>query len=248
MKFKKVNNHIVKCLISEEEIVEMGFELEDICKNQDRASEFMKEIITKGNEEGYEISENVTAVQATLLPDHRVVLCFTDGETDGMVDKTIENLLRAFGLVNSIGKDKLEDISRLNGQEKKEAFDECLEEVASAKELSEAQKTGRKDDKEETAEHVIEPQKYILEFNNLDSIEEFCKVAPAVPSTLYKKEGIYYMLSDLTEAQSINRSTFLLQAGEFTSSLKREHLESGYLEEHCDVLIQENPMEVLREL
>ncbi len=248
MKFKKVNAHTVKCLIAEEEIVEMGYDIEEICKNHDRASEFMKEIIARGNEEGYEISENIAVVQATFLPDHRVVLCFTDNETEGMVDKTIENLLRAFGLVNSIGKDKLEDISKLNGQEKKAAFDECLEEIASAKEVSEAQETCIEDKKENATSRSVVPQKYILEFKNLDTIEHFCKAAPAVPGILYKKKERYFMLSDLTDAELLQKKTFLLQAGEFTSSLQKEHLQAEYLDEHCDVLIRENPMEVLRAL
>lgn len=248
MMFKKVNAHTIKCMIAEHEIVEMGFELEDICKNQDLASEFMKQIIEKGNEAGYEISENVSTVQATFLPNHQVVLCFSDDESEGLVDKTIDNLLRAFGLVNTIGKDKLQDISKLSGQEKKDAFDECMEEAASAKEVSEVQEVQADRDETPAAVKEVIPQSYLLEFMDLDTVEDFCKVAPRVPGKLYKDENRYFMVSDLTHMEDVEKKTFLLQASEFTISLKKEHFQKGYLEEHCDVLIKENPMEILREL
>lgn len=248
MMFMKVNAHTVKCMIAEQEIIEMGFDLEDICKNQERAAEFMKQVIEKGNEAGYELSEKISAVQATFLSNHQIMLCFTDEEPEELLDKTLESLLNAFGLVNTIGKDKLEDISKLTGKEKREAFEECMEEIASAEEVSEVQTTDFSEKKEVKDDQNAVPQKYILEFVNLDTAENFCKAAPEVPGKLYKDKGRYYMVSDLTNVEDGMRKTFLLQASEFTASLKKEHFQTGYLEEHCEILIKENPMEVLKQL
>ena len=236
MMFMKVNAHTVKCMIAEQEIIEMGYDLEDICKNQERASEFMKEIIEKGNEAGYEISDKISAVQATFLTNHQVMLCFTDEEPEGLLDKTLDELFRAFGVENMTDKEKKEDI------------EECMDEIASAEEVSEILARDSSDKQEAKDEHNPVPEKYILEFINLDIAENFSKAAPLVPGKLYKDKGRYYMVSDLTNAEDSIKRSFLLQANEFVSSLKKEHFQTGYLEEHCELLIKENPMEVLKQL
>lgn len=248
MMFRKVNEHTVKCMIAEQEIIEMGFEVEELCKNQERASDFMKLIIEKGNEAGYEISENVEAVQATFLPNHQIVLCFTDDAKEGIVDKTIENLLRAFGLVNSIGKDKLENISKLSGHEKEEAFDECMEEAASTEEVSQVDELGEETEQIEGSDKEAEPMRYLLEFMNLDTAELFCKAAPEVPGKLYKYDKRYFLAADLTNAEDKEKKSFLLLASEYTVSPVRDHNQTGFLEEHADVLIKENALNVLKML
>lgn len=248
MMFMKVNDHTVKCMIAEQEIVEMGFQIEELCKDQERASDFMKLIIEKGNQAGYEISENVTAVQATFLPNHQIVLCFTDDATEGIVDKTIENLLRAFGLVSSVGKEKLENISKLSGQEKKDAFDACMEEAASTGEISRLEEEEPDTEQKDGVEKVLQPMRYLLEFSSMDMAEQFCKAAPAVPGKLIKNDKKYFLVADLTEEEDKTKKSFLLLSSEYTLNPVKVHYQTDYLEEHGDVLIKNHAFEVLKTL
>ena len=44
MEFSRVGKHTIKCVISEDEIVELGFTLEEIIGNGERTQEFMNQI------------------------------------------------------------------------------------------------------------------------------------------------------------------------------------------------------------
>lgn len=247
MMFMKLNAHTVKCTIEEHEIIEMGYEIDDICRNEERASEFMKQIIEKGIEAGYKISEKISAVQATFLSNHQIVLCFTDEEPERLLDRTLDNLFDVLGHDTTLDKEKIEDISKKAGKAR-DALEECMEEIASAKEVSEILATDSSEEQQLKDAANVVPEQYILEFVNLDIVESFCKAAPAVPGKLYKDKGRYYLVSDLTNAENGKKRSFLLQANEFTTSLKKEYLQMGYLEEHCEILVKENPMEVLKQL
>lgn len=247
MMFVKVNAHTVKCIIGENEITEMGYKIEDICKNQDLASEFMKNIIGKANQAGFPISEDVQAVQATFLPTRQLVLCFMDGGSDEALDQTIKNLLHAFGLVETIGKDRLEEIENMTGEEKRKAFEECFAEAVPTEEVPEQQVEVPVMKQEETIQqHSAE--KYILAFQSLDLTESFCKTSANVPGKLYKDNGEYLLLADLTNVDEKDKKSFLLMASEYASRLKKNNMESAYLEEHGDILIGKNVVEVLKNL
>ncbi|SET19653.1 adaptor protein MecA [[Clostridium] polysaccharolyticum] len=245
MIFRRVNEHMLRCMIKEEEIIEMGFDLEDICRNQERATEFMKLVLEKGNEEGFEMSENITAVQAAFLPDHQIVLSFTEHHVEEMVDRTIQSLLKAFGLgvLNGMNQDKN---SSESGSAEEDLLKECIEEAAASNEVSGAETIEAASEEEEKAEHPVIPLAYIVEFPDLDTVEQFCKACPSVPGTLYKQKERYFLVAQLTDAEDSVKKTFFMLAGEFAQGLKKESLQSGFLAEHGDVLIKENPMEVLK--
>ena len=243
----KLNAHTVKCTMEEHEIIEMGYELDDICGDNERASEFMKQIIDKGIEAGYQISERISAVQATFLSNHQVELCFTDEAPERLLDKTLDTLFDVIEDETDVEKEKLEELLK-EAVKKREVLKESMEEIASAKEVSEILSTDASQEQEMKEVTNVVPEKYILEFMNFDVVESFCKAAPEVPGKLYKDKGNYYLVSDLTNEDDSTKRTFLLQANEFTSDLKKEHFQMGYLEEHSEILIKENPMEVLKQL
>lgn len=248
MMFVKVNAHTVKCIIGENEITEMGYKFEDICKNHDLASDFMKNIIGKANQAGFPISEDVQAVQATFLPNRQLVLCFVEGGSDVALDQTIQNLLHAFGLVESVGKERLEEIENMTGEEKRKAFDACFSCAVPTEEGSEHLVEVPVMQQEEKSQENTAAEKYILTFQSLDLTESFCKTSANVPGKLYKNNGEYLLLADLADLEEKEKKGFLLTASEYASGLKKDNLESHYLEEHGDIIIGKNVVEVLKKL
>ena len=41
MEFSRIGKHTIRCLISEEEIIDLGFSLDEIMKNGERTQEFV---------------------------------------------------------------------------------------------------------------------------------------------------------------------------------------------------------------
>lgn len=44
MKFSRIGKHTIRCVISEKEITDLGYTLEEIMSNGERTQEFMNEI------------------------------------------------------------------------------------------------------------------------------------------------------------------------------------------------------------
>ncbi len=247
MMFVRVNEHMVKCTITENEINEMGYLVEDICKNQELASEFVKCVIEKGNESGFEIPKDVHAVQATFLPNKKLVLCFMDYATEMHMEEALEHLLKTFDMIESLGKERLEEVS--GEDEKLDALEDCLAELAPTGEIPQEQLELDEIKEENEVQAEKKDEKYILTFRNFDVTETFCKHSPSVvPGMLYKSNGNFFLLTDLSTLEEKERKNFLLLASEYTDGIQKDYLTSEYLEEHGDVIIANAPVQVLKYL
>lgn len=107
MEFSRVGKHTIKCVISEDEIVELGFTLEEIIGNGERTQEFMNQIFDLA-EQKFETKFDlgIKTVRADFLSDHRLSLTFSEHpSSNGMVEhlKDIVN-----GLMSSIPKEMME--------------------------------------------------------------------------------------------------------------------------------------------
>lgn len=248
MMFVRVNEHMIKCTIQENEIIEMGYQVEDICKNQEIASEFVKCVMKKGNESGFDIPEDIHAVQATFLPNKELILCFMDQISEMQMKESIKNILENFDFINSIGKEHLDGILPLLEEEQKNLLEQYIEELAGTSELPKEQIEVLEEENQPVLEKK-KSEKYILTFRNISLTESFCKKSPSVvPGMLYKSNGNFLLLTDLSTLEEKERKNFLLLASEYTDLIQKDYLTSDYLEEHGDVMIANEPVQVLKYL
>lgn len=79
MKYKKINEATVQCIISEDDMTEYGLTLSDIFERNEKGEEFLRDIIERAHEEvGYQINNGNIAMQITPLKDKGLVVTFTD--------------------------------------------------------------------------------------------------------------------------------------------------------------------------
>jgi adapter protein MecA 1/2 len=112
MRFSRIGEHTIKCIISEEEIVNLGFTMDEIMSNGERTQEFMNQIFDLAEQEfETKFDLGVKTVRADFMPDHTLSLTFSEhpGAT-GMMEhlKDIVN-----GLINSIPKEKWEELQKM---------------------------------------------------------------------------------------------------------------------------------------
>ena len=50
MEFSRIGEHTIKCVISEEEIYDLGYTMDEIMSNGDRTQEFMNKIFDMSSE------------------------------------------------------------------------------------------------------------------------------------------------------------------------------------------------------
>lgn len=254
MTFSRINEHTLRCEIHENEISQMGYNLQELLQNQDLVTNFLKDIMEKANEAGYSMTDNYKAIQSTFLPDHQIVLNIMDINMEEPMNEMIMNYLNVYDTVNLIGKERLEEMLNLTGDEKIQAFSECMAEIHRRNEASADTKDPDITQKETAPEPDLQDEKmpkkkYLLWFRSLGDTEQFCKGASVlVPGRLYKDRTRYCMLIDLSDMEQEAAKFFLLTAKEFTSDIRADHNHVAYLDEHAEIIIKENPMDVLRRL
>ena len=92
MKYKKINDATVQCIVSADDMSEYGLTLSDIFERNERGEEFLRDIIERAHEEvGYQINNGNIAMQITPLKDNGLVVTFTD-EGPAAFKEMLQNL------------------------------------------------------------------------------------------------------------------------------------------------------------
>lgn len=87
MKYKKINDATVQCIITAEDMLEYGLTLSDIFERNEKGEGFLRDIIERAHDEiGYQINGENIAMQITPLRDKGLVVTFTDESPMGFKD------------------------------------------------------------------------------------------------------------------------------------------------------------------
>lgn len=89
MKFVKVNEDTLRCLITEEEMAGFGIEIEDLLSDREKVQDFLQMVLADAEEEtGFRINGAAISVEATLLPGRGVSLTISTGNyPENIADK-----------------------------------------------------------------------------------------------------------------------------------------------------------------
>ena len=92
MKYKKINDATVQCIVSADDMSEYGLTISDIFERSERGEEFLRDIIERAHDEvGYQINNGNIAMQITPLKDNGLVVTFTD-EGPAAFKEMLQNL------------------------------------------------------------------------------------------------------------------------------------------------------------
>lgn len=121
MKYKKINDATVQCIITAEDMLEYGLTLSDIFERNEKGEGFLRDIIERAHDEiGYQINGENIAMQITPLKDRGLVVTFTDESPMGFKDilQHLRDVLQ--GVSEEFGRQEQD----AGGQQDMDAFDE----------------------------------------------------------------------------------------------------------------------------
>lgn len=218
MKYKKINDATVQCIVSADDMSEYGLTLSDIFERNERGEEFLRDIIERAHEEvGYQINNGNIAMQITPLKDNGLVVTFTD-EGPAAFKEMLQNL-----------KEVLQEFSaELAGQEERERS-----RVA-------AQKAGEYDENRRmfVFASLHETMQYAATIPNTYSVK----------SHLYKEGGDYYLVLEKNRLSYKAFNRISAQAVEFGNLIAVSEERMQYLEEHGECLIRNRAVSRLRRI
>lgn len=218
MKFSRIGKHTIRCVISEQEIIDLGYTLEEIMSNGERTQEFMNEIFDLAEqrfETKFELG--IKTVRADFMSDHTLSLTFSEHPGSDEMMEHLKDIVN--GLMNSIPQQKWAEIS-------------------------EAKKAG--EDTEEIVRVIVTV--VFPELDVLISFAKQVTLGQVPPSALYKYKDDYMLIFDLSDVSEGDVKVLSALTDEYASDIQVGAERRAFIEEHGKVLLRERAVESLREL
>ena len=107
MDFQRIDKNTVQCRMTEEEMNEYGFEIEDFFTNQEKSREFLEQIVERAEEEvGYEVESGMISMQLMRMPDNSLMITFSDRGEDGL-QNMLHHIQNLAGLIDESSVDAI---------------------------------------------------------------------------------------------------------------------------------------------
>ncbi len=225
MEFSREGNHIIRCVITEEEIEELGYTIDDIISNGVRTQEFMNRIFDMAEQElETKLDMGVKSVRADIMPDHTISLTFSEHPgSEGMMEH-IKDIVN--GLLNTIPKQKWDEIKAIKEND------------------NDIQRS-------ETQAHSPLKIVVLFAFEDLDTIIRYAKQVrmQIMPhNQLYKFEGIYFLMMDMTDCEEEEVKRLSALTDEYATDIFVGSEKRAFIYEHGTAILKERAIEQLRDV
>ena len=107
MKFRRINETTINCIISQEDMFERGIRLDDFFERKREAMDYLRRVIVEAaRQENFNLEGEYTSMRVTVLPDHSLSLTLSEGAGAMETKSIVEEALRALGKMAAENKEK----------------------------------------------------------------------------------------------------------------------------------------------
>ena len=219
MRYKKINEATVQCIITAEDMLEYGLTLSDIFERNEKGEGFLRDIIERAHDEvGYTINGENIAMQITPMHNQGIVVTFTTESPAGFRDilQHLKEVLQ--GVSAELSKQADAGRQNLTSGHSAEMFDENRRMFVFS-----------------TLHQVMQYTASIP--SNI-----------SVKSWLYKVDGAYYLILEKNRLSYKMFNKISAQAVEFGNLIAVSAERMQYLEEHGECLIKSRAVSRLRRI
>ena len=105
MKFKRIDNNSIRCIISQEEMNAHGIAIDDLMDDRNKAETFLRYILQQAHEAlNFDMSGNLLNVQLSVMPGGDIALMISDNE-----QSALRNILNQFKDSLKVFKEAIEE-------------------------------------------------------------------------------------------------------------------------------------------
>ena len=220
MEIKRIGENEIRCALTETEIQELGFDIEDIIGNSETTQKFMRVVLELVEEQEHISMEDVSPmVKAELLQDHTMAITFggdSEVSLQGLMDR----------------------VNRLMNQLK-------LDQSGKPEEIPGMKMTGKKQtDVNEAMVCVLR----FADMEALIGMCRVCFPGKVPESSLYKLDSAYYAVLDFSGFEKEEMRPFAFGAVEYDDEHYSEPSQIAYIQEHGKVIIKNDAIQMLMQL
>lgn len=242
MKFRKINENTIRCILSEEDLLENDIVLEDFFQDKNKIHDLMEILIQKAKEEvGFEASGDLFSLQIMPLPRNGLAITFSDSQEEG-----------SGGFLDQLKHtmEQMEDDEKyLPSQNIEHILQGMLDEIESF--VPKEKNKTKKDKSRKRTNTTTKIRMY--EFDSMENLEAFCSMPSLeknIKSSLYKDEveNLYYLILEKGRFSMKKFEACCEFAVEFSRFVSDELIQKSYCEEHYACILEKKAVWALRNM
>lgn len=232
MKFRRIDEDTVRCIVSKEDMQEFGIVLEDFFKNKSKIHDFLHEVVERAEQEvGYEPKEGLLSMQIMPISQNSIVITFTEKE-DGGYDDMINNIKET--VADIISENEADD--ELQSDDVIEDFEDEIEVNDEKDDLVEENFTVGRDYR-----NMLDYPKIMVAMPTIQGLVDYCKavnINKSIRSELYylKNKDLYCLVIDKNRLSVNDFKTITRLAIEYSSNITNNKKIIAYVREQGEVI------------
>ncbi|WP_026670702.1 adaptor protein MecA [Butyrivibrio sp. AE3006] len=248
----KMNNTTVECSIAASELREIGLTPEAIMNGEKKTVPFMAQLNREvGEQLGFNPETEVLMMSKNMMVDGSVRI-FAIKMSNEDIQKSADRIRgSAEAILREMTQERVDAIKRKTGMEKGQALNEMIGQVSELIEQIYDQDEVQEPEIEAIAKHIVNTERYMARFADINSAARFSKIAFSLPITaskLYKENDSYY-LTFVLEPDNENTVYDLRRSGlEYAEDLVMNSAEQTHVEETGKCIIKEDALLHLRDM
>ncbi len=248
----KMNNTTVECSIAASELREIGLTPEAIMNGEKKTVPFMAQLNREvGEQLGYDPETEVLMMSKNMMVDGSVRI-FAIKMSNEDIQKSADRIRgSAEAILREMTQERVDAIKRKTGTEKGQALNEMIGQVSELIEQIYDQDEVEEPQIEAMAKPIINTERYMARFSNINAAARFAKISERLPITqsrLYKENDAYY-LTLVLEADGENTVYDLRRSGlEYAEDLMMNSAEQTHVEETGKCIIKEDALLHLKDM
>ncbi len=234
MKFQRINDDTIRCIVNSQDMQEYGIAFEDFFKNKGKVNDFLHEVVERAREEvGYTPKDGMLSMQ--IIPISPNTLSITFSENGQNSYGALLDSLKS-GLEESLGSDLL---------------DELEDEMDGYEETEEADVTNLESHKGKQNLGMLNSKIVVIGMSDLNRMAEFCRVldvSKTVTSQLYymENQGIYCLIVEKNRLSAAEMKQILILAIEYTSIITDDENVICHIREYGELIIDKSAYRILK--
>ena len=191
MRFQKISDNSIRCIITQEEMIEKGVKIDDLMDNREKAEDFLRYILQEARYAvDFRTNGNVLNVQLSMMPGGDISLMISDDEDSAIrnVIAEMKNHMAAMQAGNRASQDSENPSASAGSGKNAEGSDQKGDPT-----MLHASSDGGQP--EEDPNEILD----LPIWAQLDSLEDCIQLSVHLPelqnedSTLYYYEGMYFL-------------------------------------------------------
>ena len=215
MQFSRVGKHTIRCVITEDEISDLGFSVDEIVTNGARTQEFMNQIFDLAEQEfETKFDLGVKTVQVEFRSDHTLSLTFSEHPSaEGMMEH-LRDIIN--GILGSIPQEKWEELAQKQNASQ-----------------------GAEHEEEDVCillgfDHITDAVRFAGRLGD--------SAAERIPSELYRSREKLYLILHLLHCSEEQVRRLSVITDEYVGDIEVGKQRYAYMREHGTALLKENAL------